>query len=371
MDRLELLRYVSDDIYPTTKLDNVLLIACQHLLGTTYEMFEELFRKGLKTENTFLIGKCYSTHRGTYRKFEQREVHISPLSQSYTSWISFDEQFSLYIQNFLRNVLETVSFEKYERVIILDDGGHLLSSINSSLKDFGNVIGIEQTSSGYQRLLEIHLSFPVINVARSMAKLEVESPLIARITTERIERYLVESTFLNPKILIVGRGSIGRRLFDLLQEGRAVSVCDVLAEKCDFEGNYKEHLADFDIIIGTTGNTVIGPDEFRLLKRGATLISTSSSDREFSAVFLRELSTKTDNCHKDITVNGITLLNGGFPINFDGAEHSLPREHAQFTRALLLSALYECEQTQSKEIEGFVELKQDIQEKIIEVFSRI
>ncbi len=273
MDRLELLRYVSDDLYPTTKLDNVLLIACQHLLGTTYEMFEELLSKGLKPENTFLIGKCYSTHRGTYRKFQQRGVHVSPFSHSYNSRISFDEQFLIYIQKFLMGVVESVSFEKYRRVIILDDGGHLLFLINSSLNYFRNVIGIEQTSSGYQRLLSTSLNFPVINVARSTAKLEIESPMIAKIVIEKIEHYLLGSRSVNQKILVIGRGSIGQRILDLLQAKYRVSVCDVLEERCDFSGNYKEHLADFDIIIGTTGSTVIVPDDYRLLKKALSLLA--------------------------------------------------------------------------------------------------
>jgi S-adenosylhomocysteine hydrolase len=360
---LSLPRFVSD-LYPKVRFDDTLIIACQHLLGTTYLMFKELFERGLKPENVYILGKCYSTSGIVYKRFVDRHVHISPDSKSFDSHVSFDGQFQAYIDQFIKKVGDIGG---QEEVIILDDGGQLLAYVNDFFKDFKNVVGIEQTSSGYTKLVNIKLNFPIINVARSKAKLKVESPMIAELVAGRLTAYLKKQRVGNPKILIVGQGYIGRYLRTELEKHYSVNGCDITTNQCDFQGNYQEHLGEFDVVIGATGQSVLLPGDFSKLKKGVILVSVSSSDREFSSSYLRALLPKTDDCHKDIKVNGINLVNSGFPINFDGKEHSLAPEKIQLTRALLLAALYEAKSKDFKV--GMNNLIEDVQDKIIKEFK--
>lgn len=366
--KLRLLQFVSQQ-YQTLELDRVTIIACQHILPTTFDLFEELFSRGLKPENVFLIGKCYSTHRETFERFKNAGVNISDFSLSFDSFSSFDEQFQNYTEKFFKRILSSVELQKFAKLIILDDGGHLISFANDFLKNFGNIVGIEQTTSGYEKIKSAKLNFPVINVARSKAKLEIESPFIAEVAVQKIDLYLTRYNLKNPNILIIGLGYIGTYIFNLLKIKYPVSGCDIITQKCDFNADYKPHLNKFDVIIGATGISAIQPTDFNLLKKNVLLASISSSDREFSAVFLRQLVPRVENCHDDIKINDIILLNCGFPINFNNGQENESREKIQLTRSLLLESIFEAvTKTFSN---NMVNLNETMQEKIIKEFSNM
>lgn len=71
-------------------------------------------------------------------------------------------------------------------------------------------------------------------------------------------------------------------------------------------------------------------------------MSASSSDREFDAVALRRRTTPNPDCHADLRVADgsvdATLLNSGFPVNFDGSPMCGDASMA-LTMALLAAAV--------------------------------
>lgn len=363
-DALPLINHALD-LYPEATLEDTRLIACQHLLGSTFTMFEALFKKGLKPENTYLLGKCYSTNEKVYQKFIQRGVNISPLSKAFDSRMSFDEQFQSYIESFIKEI----EVSKDQKVILLDDGANLILFANDFFRGHKRISAVEQTSSGYEKLKNVKLNFPVINVARSEAKLKLESPMIAEVALAKIEACFKKKKLTGPKTLIVGQGSIGKALHYLLKDKYDVEVYDLLTHEMHFPGSFESRLKEFDVIIGATGQSIIIPGDFGKLKQDVMLISVSSSDREFSGAYLRRLNSVTDNCHIDYSVNGINLLNSGFPINFDGGEHSVSPQKIQLTRSLLLSAVLEASQLKDKR--GLIELSAKIQKLLIDKFLNI
>lgn len=353
-------------LYPDVDLKDVAVVACQHILGSTLSLFEELFAKGLKPENTYLIGKCYSTSSIVFDTFKKSGVRISSESTAFKSEISFDEQFQNYIDNFVKEIPD---ISKFKKVIILDDGAHLLLYANDFFKDFSNIVGVEQTSSGYHRLKDVRLNFPVINVARSPAKLERESPMIAELIVFKIQEYFQKYNIVDPKILIVGKGVIGEQIHRLLESKHFVMTHDLIQHKSTLVKEYKQSLGEFDVIIGATGNSILEPGDFSNLKKGVLLISASSSDREFSASYLRALCPKMSDCHHDFQINGITLINSGFPVNFNkDSEHSLEPRKIQLTRALLLAGIYQSMKI-SKNKDTLVDLDVDIQTQIVSKFK--
>ena len=94
-----------------------------------------------------------------------------------------------------------------------------------------------------------------------------------------------------------------------------------------------------DLILGCTGMTSITQAQHRFLKKGCILASASSSDREFDSVFIRAKNPAFYNCFQDVDNGHVTLLNSGFPINFDGKRHSIAPEKIQITRALLTAGI--------------------------------
>lgn len=332
---LPLLAYTYE-LYPNVDLSKTLLIGCQHVVGTTMDLFQELLKKGLRPENAYVLGKCYSTNTEAFASLKALEIQVSPLSTVFNSHVSFDEQFQAHINAFLDDIQHEQSFAAFEKIILLDDGGFLLMAAKNFFHDHGKLIGIEQTSSGFEKIKDAELPFPIINVARSRAKLEGESPLIAAVVVEKIIEYIHEVKLVTPKILIVGQGYIGRAVAELLAKNYSVETHDAN------QGVFNNH-HEFDLIIGATGQPIISPEQFFMLKKSVHLISVSSSDREFSAVSLRKLAAVSQDCHKNISINDIHLVNGGFPINFDGRLHPVAPEQIQLTRSLLLAGVCEVE----------------------------
>ena len=367
-NRLPMLEYV-DQLYPSTKLDNVLIVACQHILETNVDLFDAIMGKGVKPENIFLLGKCYSTSLEVYAQLRKRKINISSLSIAYDSHESFDEQFKSYIKDFFDEIKQEVDFERFDKIIVLDDGGGLILHVNNILEKFNNFVAIEQTASGYEKLKDAKLNFPVINVAKSQAKLQIESPFIAEVIVRKLKRYIESIGLAEPKIVVVGQGAIGRNLYEFLEKEFRTIKYDIVTHAHPFPGEYEKDVQEFDVIIGATGSQMLKENDLKKLKTGAVLVSASSSDREFPVAHLRKLIKKDCNCHADIYVNDIYIPNSGFPINFDGSRNSVSAEKIQFTRALLLAGVLEC--CSNKDLKNeIIDLDEFIQDKIMLEFEK-
>ncbi|MBY0461902.1 MAG: hypothetical protein K2Q34_01815, partial [Alphaproteobacteria bacterium] len=329
-----------------------------------------LFDLGLAPERIALIGKCYSTSKKTQRSLENEGIYVCPSSNNFDSYHSFDVQFQQNILNFLQKAIQQMNPHKEAKIIILDDGGELISASYKSIQKRWNLIGIEQTSSGYHKLRNLKLNLHVTNVARSYAKLEVESPMIADAQATQIITKI--SNFLSSikKCLLVGNGAVGKALFEKLKNHYDIIRYDKIFERSDL---YKDklNLADYNLIIGTTGETIISQKGHSKIKKGTILISSSSSDREFEAVHIRKRIKRTNNCHQDICSDGVFLPNSGFPINFHGSqEDSVPLEKIQLTMALLFEGICQGVQTDPNQ-KGLVELNTIRQEKVLDLFYRL
>lgn len=364
---LPLLRFVTQQ-YEKSNLSDVTIVACQHILGTQLTLFDELTKRGLKAKNFFLIGKSYSTCRNVYRSFEARGVNISPFSLAYNSHISFDEQFERQIAFFFSDAMQRVG--SASKLIIVDEGGYLTFVAN---KLFGcklyQATGIEQTSSGYNRIANLQLEFPIINVARSLAKLQVESVFIAALAAQRIRQYFARAHIATPRILIVGQGAVGLQLQRALGSKYSVATFDVAQFKSQLKAPLQQHLSKFNVIVGATGYTVLGLDDLRKLSKDTHLISVSSSDREFPAVFLRRRFPASSNPHVCVSSQGVHLVNGGFPINFDGSDRSLPPQDAQLTVSLILAAIHEA--NTKRFAPGLISLDSGIQKQILAQLGKV
>ncbi len=365
---MPLLSFVSS-LYPGVDLSKTTIIACQHILRTQLNLFDELEKKGLRADQFFLIGKSYSTNRNVFEEFKERGVNISAYSNKYDSHKSFDSQFHRQIQAFLLEAKQKVSLDPEQRIIFVDCGGVLIAQAQVIFADkLSRAIAIEQTSSGYEVLKAEDLQIPVLNVARARAK-ALEAPYIAEVIEKKVIAYIQTMNLPSPKILIIGQGYIGKSVEVVLRNLYPVTTYDKESLKSGVSGDLKEHLGEYDIIIGATGATVLDSDYFPLLKKGVRLISVSSSDREFSSVTLRKYVPATDDPHAEITVEGVYLVNAGFPLNFDGTDTSLPPERAQLVVGLMLGSIYEAAQNTFPR--GFVELNPEFQERLVNEYKSL
>ncbi len=330
--------------YKGSSLANVRIIGVQHILETTHAMFRSLYQLGLKPENVSIIGKCYSTCKEVYDEMVADGIDVSPGSFTYFSHIPFDEQFTAEIDNFLSS--RTHDLNAYEQIIVLDDGGKCISALSRNPLSAPFTVAIEQTTSGYDAIRSQSPQFPIINVARSPLKLTLESPMIAQAAAERLYLSLHNKNLSPDKALIIGGGAIGQAMQKKLSLDMQVTVYDLNNALSDCISSELSHLiGSFPLIVGCTGKTSMSYPMHVLLSSNTTLVSASSSDREFDAVHLRKQLPSNTSCHEDITVNDLLLVNSGFPVNFDGGRENIDPELIQLTIALITAGILQARES--------------------------
>ena len=315
------------------KYDEVKIFACQHILEPQKVMFEKIIELGIKPPNIFLLGKIYSTNFEILD--ELKRVGINAYQPGFDQSLPFDIQHK-------KNCEEIFSKSKLEngnRIIVIDDGAQLLEIFNETKHD--NVVGIEQTSSGFRKLEKIALNFPVFNVARSRIKLEQETPLIVSLGQKRIKEKILEWKLEKPNILIVGLGPVGKEMTKTLKNEGNVFKYDISeGEKNIIDLILKNKV---DVVIGTTGSRILSHDEIvkinHLLNKKIYFISMSSSDREFEIWKLRDIFIKTSSVHADIFYGNITIANNGFPITFKGNRFESAPKEIEKTICLLFASV--------------------------------
>lgn len=372
--RLELLDEIVEQAQKHDLVDfsQTLFVGVQHILETTATLFQALIRLGADPEKMYFSGKCYSTCPGVVKTIKEMGIYLKrdsvpekPGQYRLTFRKGIGDMWRMVV-----NALET-KHKDVNTIIVLDEGGHCLEEMPHELKFKYRVTGIEQTRAGLYNGTSDRLTFPLIEVASSAAKRFVEAPMIAEAAFERIKKFLAELQLkLNTVFGVIGNGAIGDAIATyLLNQGYIVVVYDSdekAFEKIGEHGslfrlaNTEAVIANSDCIIGCTGKDITaGIDILSLIKKDKVFISCSSEDKEFLSLLrvianlqqdytapLSTVSFETELGHK------ISILRGGFPVNFDNTAQSVPSEKIQFTRMLLLAACFQASVTASQPIPG-------------------
>lgn len=363
--------YVSSHI-PDNAFKHSMLVACQHLLPTVEVLLEALFQKGLLPEDVYLIGKCYSTNEVTVKNIRQMGVNVCVSSSLFDSYKPYEEDFKSHIQQFVKKI--PIERKKYKNILVLDDGGDLHLAVQQI---FGNITshvsGVEQTTRGYAKLYKLNIKYPVINVARSQSKLEVESPMVAEAIVRGLNKYLEEIPCLVERVLLVGNGCIGNALAKSLNSKYDIIRYDLNPKLSDFHENQLKNVdLDVNMVLGCSGNNILPfLERNNILRKKVILASCSSTDVEFGHEKLRLQDRRFFYCHKTVEANGVYLLNGGFPVNFlGGSEYSIHPSKFQLTNSLLIFGLYQSIHEKEKS-KGLIKLKEEVQKFICaQYFSR-
>lgn len=347
-------------------LSKVLLICVQHLFLTTHSLFSLLFEFGLRPENLFVMGKCYSTRPETLKLLKEDGVGVSRFSNFYDSHLAFDDYFQNNLELEIQSFLDKKNTE-FNKIILLDEGGSLLSLFNKKYINKYSFSGIEQTSSGFNKLNSEKINFPIINVARSKAKLIYETPLVIDLCVNRLKKHIYKRESQIKDILVIGNGVIGSCMKKTLRNRFNIRTIDnkYYLSIDNYENELISLLPTCDAIIGCTGSCSIPKHLHKYLKRPNFLVSVSSSDREFDAVALRKKIEPRSNCHEDLWIEGLCLVNSGFPYPFDGNYEEIDLKDFQLTRGLLLAGIFQSclEKYQGN---GFVELNKKFQQEIVQ-----
>ena len=352
------------DLADEKPFKKVMVVAVQHILGTTVEMFRAL--KSLGLERAIIGGKSYSTHEGSARALETLGYTFieAPDQIGYGRYESCMQQTTATIWH---TALQSLKKEPVDLLIILDDGGDLILSTPGKLFNGisykpKRVIGIEQTRGGSNHRCFNGVPFPIINVAGSYIKTTIEYPWVAEIIANEVIKEIHEKAKANfvkkPIIGVVGNGTMGMAIISkFVAQGYCVLAYDkahkkIPDKKIIWYTDITSLMSNADIIIGCTGTDITeNPNNLNAILNSVKpkyLVSTSSKDIEFNSLLLhiQEITKKLGHT-PDPLENieyltpfdyKITLLKGGFPLNFNNKKHSVPPEKIWPTRAALLGA---------------------------------
>ena len=358
---------------PTKRpLEGIVVIFVLHLLSDVQGFIEAVLRAGLPPERMFLLNIPYSTKPEAVANLWTRGVR--------NLYISKDYPIAEAVKNAVADA-EQVAERENCKIVILEDGGYVGPYIHLQRPDLlPKLLGIvEQTANGIWQYDEqsVEPRVPVVNVAESALKKNLESPLIGLSIVRNVENLIGQLGYglASQRVLLLGFGATGKEAAKhLLLASKSLVIFDSDsskredAEKAGYKtvGTIEEACGEIDVLIGCTGRESINADALLAL-RGATYFANGSSKRrELAWEEFRDLQGKEEELAHGakrielLTNASVILLADGYPVNF--VSESVPDEEIAFIYGLLFRALLFLLENELSA--GFHDVPLDIQNEI-------
>ena len=346
-------------------LGNIKFVCVQHLLFTTIDLIKSLIALGALPSNIHILGKVYSTSVEVEKILRNLGVNVY-LNTTIHKLGQFEEYFIEDVRTMWKKVARSLEENnalnksaKIKSIIVLDDGGKCICNVPKILLDQYCVYGVEQTSSGISYIKKNDIiNIPVVEVATSAIKQQIESEMIANAVMKRTKELFLNFD-KNLSYGIIGMGAIGKAMFKMLKKLNIEKIVfydkntELLLDKlshtysCD---NIQEFILKSDYIIGCTGEDITCHFDLNCIKSSKIFISCSSQDVEFKSLLkyidlnAGEYNLNYKNVLEDIEIflNNevkLTIIKGGYPVNLDNSGESVPAQDIQLTRGLLLGGV--------------------------------
>lgn len=345
--------------------EGCLIVGMQHMLGTTIDMFRAM--KSLGLEHAVVGSKLYSDNQDCIADFKKLGYYYVGCQEPIGHGL-YQESIVKDIHQIWECALQLIKTQSIKSIIVLDDGADLLLNIPNEIyrlcRSEGRfLVGIEQTRGGSNRAFFNGLPLPMIHVAGAAIKNRFEYQWVAKEVVRILRKDFLSDIHgqlgRKPRIGIIGYGVMGNAIANELNHQEfQISVYDPKASTIT-ENVEVTHLSSAallisgaEVIIGCTGTDVTENravfDALHYSPSPKWLVSTSSKDLEFQSLLHKcQEQIKRRYCTPDVlqTVvyrnhygSTISLLKGGFPINFQNTLHCVPPEKIWPTRAGLLLA---------------------------------
>ena len=336
-------------------LDKIIVVGALHILETTASLLNSLIKLGIRPHNMYFSGKSYSSSSIIEDEIYKRGINlIGNIQQKQIG--EFKETFIEQIKLLWSKVEDDLETKKnIERIIILEDGGCCLELLPDKLKFNYKITGVEQTRGGlYSENIKI-LPCPLIDIATAASKKIIISPFIAEAVLKKVKEYFKQFEHMNKKIIcgVIGNGAIGHAIVTyLLNKGFQVLIYDPNEKSfTQTQPNlYRSPsiayiIGNSQVIFGCTGRDVTeNIDALSIINKDKYFISCTSQDVEFLSL-LKQIAqyVKVENPLADIVYNKdkttkVTIVQGGFPLNFDRTPESVPASEIALARGLMLGA---------------------------------
>ena len=334
--------------------EDTALVAVQHMLEQTIDLFETIADLGLRRQHIFALGKVYSNSRPVIETLRDRGVTVVETTTPEPG--KFHEYFEQDAQKLWQIAGEKFAGRDIKRILVLDDGGACITTAPPELLRRYAMCGVEQTSFGMFLFEKKPPPFAVFSWARAAVKLEIGGPIFSQCLIDRLRNEFLD--YQPEQLGVIGMGSIGRALANLAaREGRDVLYYDP-RENLDIGLTRGTHLSRVesleelmvrcDYVIGCSGRNPFQNHWPLKYRPGIKLVSASGGDQEFGPI-ISYLKTKPDfQCDRDSwdissergPCGPIQIAYLGYPYNFvSRAREAVPTSIVQLETGGLLAAL--------------------------------
>lgn len=355
-----------------SRLADCAVVIHTHLLPNSVPFFRHLSHL-VSPGRTFILEKPYSSVRSVFNDLVRSGYDVTQIRME--EGMPYEASARKGTDILWGKVLEAQKKEGFKKLLIVSDGGDLWLSFPWSDFNGVEVAGVEQTQRGITRIEGSTLRTPpVVSVASSGVKKLVESRFIGRSVVMKLKELGALDDAAS--IGVIGTGSIGMATLDTLKE---LGYSALTYDSSHRPGEASEGTAASldvllnrsDLIIGTTGTDCLAGTAFERVSGKKTLASASSSDIEFGTLLkLAEATTDVFGTRKAVVHSTleVSILNGGYPVNFDRTKDSTPDEDIVLTRCMLYIAAMQAAQllAEGNQEPGIYDLDQVSQRHMLE-----
>ena len=366
--------YVAEHFGDERPLRGTTAVLIQHQLGSQVAMTRTLIQLGIDPSDLYWIDIPYTSNVKVHAALLELGI---PERNFSSSNYRLDDVYAAYQRKRVQERFAelTARLSPEQRLLVLDDGSYFLEAMACYRPRGSRIAIVEQTTRGMIKirkdatLRHYANSVPLINVAESTPKKELESPHIGEAVCKSLLDRISRRDRLGPsdQVLILGFGSIGQNvarsleaLFDV--DPARIHVCDldpkthqaVAERRYNFWQRDQEQLVCFKLVIGCSGTTSFGIGDRIFLEHGAYLVSASSGAAELSreefidmadahpSDHIHIVAKPAPTVHDDIEIKLVdrtaVFANGGFPVNFDGRVNCVHPKYIQATHTLQVGA---------------------------------
>ena len=333
------------------------IVAVQHMLWQTIDLFAAIVSLGVKRENIFGLGKIYSNSPVVIGAL--RDQGISIVESTMPPPGEFQSSFINDIDLLWETVARALADRDIERILVLDDGGRCITRMPLELTRKYQVAGVEQTSFGMFLFEESPPPFAVVSWARAAVKLHIGGPIFSHCLLLKLQsRVLGGDLLTNETVGIIGLGSIGSAMANLVARqnnkvlfydpDRQLQAPSQLRDRICRVDSPEELMLRSDYVFGCSGRQPF-KDQWPVKYRpGIKLFSASAGDQEFNPL-IKDLTGTAgfhvtphawDICAQDGPSGPISIAYLGYPYNFVSRDiEAVPTTIVQLETGGLLAAL--------------------------------
>lgn len=360
-------KMVSNEYLENQVLSDTIVIFREHSLISVFNVFKELFKLGLKPENTVYYSKgdrCKNIYRieESFKAMGIGVFVLSPFESVSPTGKTEDEtilpEAAERVRNELKPYFEKAREEK-KKVIVFDDGGLMITTVIDLFgAEYGDITnGFIETTKGGMHAINARqdLDITVVNLADSEIK-NLMSPVIGHSITNRIYELIPQIGLQSQISVVVGYGALGKVIAkDLRNHGMAVYVCDLepyrvfeaLSDGFPVSRDLVYLLKEFKpvLVVGCTGLDALTYENLSKIERDTYIATVSSNEIKQSYPKFDETSQLTfiDNFARIYRLPSgkvLSILGNGASLNLYNGEGATHSDYQPFLAAMIETICY-------------------------------